>query len=166
VHTLKYGVYLRTLEKVMAPLMAGVLSGCRDGNRFDAVVPVPLHRSRLAKRGINQAELIAQGVTRRINAAVLDKLKVVRKTKDQSSSPPARRANVAGAFASRGPRGRQGSPPCRRRLHDGRHPERVPRVRRKAGAGEIHALTLCRISLAVSNRPWGGSWTANGGSLR
>jgi competence protein ComFC len=165
VRTLKYGVYLRILEKVMAPLMADVLSGCRDGNTFDAIVPVPLHRSRLAKRGFNQAELIAQGVTRRINAAVLDKLKVVRRTKDQSSSPPARRANVAGAFASWGPRGRQDSPP-RRRLRNGRHPERVLRVRRKAGAGELHALTLCRISLAVSNRQWGGSWTANGGLRR
>jgi hypothetical protein len=151
----------------MAPLMASVLSGCRDCNRFDAIVPIPLHRSRLAKRGFTQEELIAQGVTLRINAAVLDKLKVVRRTKDQSSSPPARRANVAGAFASRGTRGRRDSPPRRRRLPDGRHPERVRRgVRRKAGAGEIHALTLCRISLAVSNRPWGGSWTANGGSRR
>ena len=111
----------------MAPLMASVLSGCRDCNRFDAIVPIPLHRSRLAKRGFTQEELIAQGVTLRINAAVLDKLKVVRRTKDQSSSPPARRANVAGAFASRGTRGRRDSPPRRRRLPDGRHPERVRR---------------------------------------
>ena len=125
--TLKYGVYLRILEKVMAPLMADVLSGCRDCNRFDAIVPVPLHRSRLAKRGFTQEELITQGVTLRINAAVLDKLKVVRRTKDQSSSPPARRANVAGAFASRGTRGRRDFPPRRRRLPDGRHPERVRR---------------------------------------
>ena len=104
VHTLKYGGYLRIVERVMAPLMSGVLSGCPGGNRFDAIVPVPLYRSRLAKRGFNQAELMARGVARRINAPVLDKLKVVLRTRDQvklSAGP--RRANVAGAFASRGP---------------------------------------------------------------
>jgi predicted amidophosphoribosyltransferase len=52
VHTLKYGGYLRIVERVMAPLMSGVLSGCPGGNRFDAIVPVPLYRSRLAKRGL------------------------------------------------------------------------------------------------------------------
>ncbi len=83
VHTLKYGGYLRIVEKVMAPLMAGVLSGYPGGNGLYAVVPVPLHRSRLAKRGFNQAELMARGVARRINAPVLDKLKVVRRTRDQ-----------------------------------------------------------------------------------
>jgi competence protein ComFC len=49
VHALKYRGYLRVVEKVMAPLMAGVLGS----GRFDAVVPVPLHRTRLARRGFN-----------------------------------------------------------------------------------------------------------------
>jgi competence protein ComFC len=53
VHALKYRGYLRVVEKVMAPLMAGVL----ESGRFDAVVPVPLRRTRLARRGFNQAEL-------------------------------------------------------------------------------------------------------------
>ena len=44
---LKYKGYVRVVEKVMAPLMASFL----DGGRFDLVVPVPLHRARLAKRG-------------------------------------------------------------------------------------------------------------------
>ncbi|HLM78267.1 MAG TPA: hypothetical protein VK361_07770 [Rubrobacteraceae bacterium] len=55
VHALKYKGYARVVEKVMAPLMTGML----DGGRFDGVVPVLLHRSPLAKRGINQAELMA-----------------------------------------------------------------------------------------------------------
>jgi predicted amidophosphoribosyltransferase len=121
VHTLKYGGYLRIVEKVMAPLMAGVLSGYPGSNRFDAVVPVPLHRSRLAKRGFNQAELMARGIARRINAPVLDKLKVVRRTRDQVELS-------AGAWTH----GRQ-DPPRRRRLHDGRHPERVCRDPKKSG---------------------------------
>ncbi len=61
VHTLKYGGYLQILERVMTPLVVGVLSGSPDSNRFDGVVPVPLHHSRLATRGFNQAELVAHG---------------------------------------------------------------------------------------------------------
>jgi competence protein ComFC len=142
VRILKYGGYLRIVERVMAPLMSGVLSDCPGGNRFDAIVPVPLHRSQLVKRGFNQAELMARGVARRINVPVLDKLKVVRRIRDQvklSAGP--RRANVAGAFASRG-------------LVAGRillvddvfttaaTLSECARVLRKAVAGEIRALNL------------------------
>src|SRR5215210_1326543 len=63
VHALKYKGYLRVVQKVMTPLMADSL----DGGRFDVVVPVPLHRSRLAKRGFNQAELMAMKVAERIS---------------------------------------------------------------------------------------------------
>jgi competence protein ComFC len=128
----------------MTPLMAGVLSGYPGGIRFDAVVAVPLHRSRLAKRGFNQAELMARGIARRINAPVLDKLKVVRRTRDQVElSADARRTNVVGAFASRG------SVAGRLLLVDdvfttGATLSECAGVLRKAGAGEIHALTLCR----------------------
>jgi hypothetical protein len=58
------------------------------GGRFDAVVPVSLHRMWLAKRRFNQAELIAKGVVGRIEAPVLDKLKDVRRTRIRLSSPP------------------------------------------------------------------------------
>ena len=47
VHALKYQGYARVVEKVMAPLMAGVLGS----GRFDGVVPVPLHRARLTRGG-------------------------------------------------------------------------------------------------------------------
>jgi predicted amidophosphoribosyltransferase len=113
----------------MAPLMASLL----DGDRFDAVTPVPLHRSRLAKRGFNQAELMAKSVAGRISAPVLDKLKVVRRTRDQVElSAGARRANVVGAYAPRGARCGQ-DPPRRRRLHDRRHLERVRHGFEKGG---------------------------------
>jgi competence protein ComFC len=41
VHTFKYVGYLQIVEKVIAPLLVGVLGSAR----FDAVVPVPLHRA-------------------------------------------------------------------------------------------------------------------------
>ena len=79
--------------------MLGVLDG---GMCFDAVVPVPLHRSRLRKRGFNQAELLARGVARRMNAPLSDTLEVVRSTRDQVElSAAGRRANVTGAYSAR-----------------------------------------------------------------
>ena len=140
VHALKYKRYIRVVEKVMVPLMVDLL----DGGRFDGVVPAPLHRVRLAKRGFNQAELMARGVAEKINALVLDKLKVVRRTRDQVElSAEARRANVAGAYASRGPVA------GRILLVDdvfttGATLSECAGVLRKAGAKEVHALTLCR----------------------
>lgn len=99
-YALKYKGYPRAVEKVMAPLMANLLGG----RRFHLVVPVPWHRARLAKRGFNQAELMARRVAERINALVLDKLKVVRRTRDQVElSAEQRRTNVLGAYTARGP---------------------------------------------------------------
>jgi competence protein ComFC len=140
VHALKYRGYLRIVEKVMAPIMAGSLNDAR----FDVVVPVPLHRSRLVKRGFNQAELMARRLAERINAPVLDKLKVVRRTRDQVElSADARRANVAGAYSSRGPVA------GRILLVDdvfttGATLSECAEILRKAGGKEVHALTLCR----------------------
>ena len=140
VHELKYRGYARVVEKVMAPLMAASL----DRSRFDGVVAVPLHRTRLVKRGFNQAESMARGVAERINAPVLDKLKVVRRTRDQVElSAEARRTNVSGAYASRGPVA------GRILLVDdvfttGATLSECAGILRKAGAKEVHALTLCR----------------------
>jgi len=140
VHVLKYKGYARVVEKVMAPLMAGLL----DGGWFDGVVLVPLHRARLAKRGFNQAELMARGVARRINAPVLDKLKVVRRTRDQVElSAEARRANVAGAYAARGPVA-GGILLVDDVFTTGATLSECAEALRKAGAGEVQALILCR----------------------
>jgi competence protein ComFC len=140
VHALKYRGYKRVVEKLAAPLMLQVL----DDGRYDAVVPVPLHRSRLRKRGFNQAELLARGVARRINATVSDTLEVVHSTRDQVElSAAQRRANVAGAYAARGSlRGRI-------LLVDdvfttGATMSACAGTLVRAGAREVHALSLCR----------------------
>jgi competence protein ComFC len=140
VHALKYRGYKRVVEKLAAPLMLQVL----DEGRFDAVVPVPLHRSRLRKRGFNQAELLARGVARKINATVSDTLEVVHSTRDQVElSAAQRRANVAGAYKARGSlRGRI-------LLVDdvfttGATMSACAGTLVQAGAREVHALSLCR----------------------
>jgi ComF family protein len=141
VHVLKYGGYTRVVERLAAPLMVDALD---DRLRFDAVVPVPLHRSRLRRRGFNQAELLARGVARKVNAPVSDTLQVVRRTRDQVDlSASERRENVAGAFSSRGRvRGRI-------LLIDdvfttGATMSSCAETLLRVGAGEVHALSLCR----------------------
>ncbi len=140
VHALKYRGYGPVVERVMAPLMAVAVAG----ERFDAVVPVPLHRTRLLKRGFNQAELMARAVAGRIGAPFSDKLRAVQGTRDQVElTAGEREENVAGAF---GARGRLAG---RILLVDdvlttGATLNECAGVLKQAGAAEVHALTLCR----------------------
>ena len=140
VHALKYRGYRKVVAGLAAPLMLQALG--EDG--FDDVVPVPLHRSRKRKRGFNQAELLARGVAAEINAPVSDTLKVVRSTRDQVElSAAQRRANVAGAYRANAPlRGRV-------LLIDdvfttGATMSACASTLLRAGAKEVHALSLCR----------------------
>jgi competence protein ComFC len=140
VHALKYRGYKRVVGRLAAPLMLQVLGEVR----FDAVVPVPLHRSRLRKRGFNQAELLARGVAEKMKATVSDTLEVVRSTRDQVElSAAQRRANVAGAYSATEP------------LHGtillvddvfttGATMSACAASLVRAGAQEVHALSLCR----------------------
>ncbi len=139
VHALKYGGYLRVVERLVAPIMREFAAG-----DFDVVVPVPLHRSRLRRRGFNQAEVLARGLAERIKVPASDKLQAVRRTRDQVElSAAGRRANVAGAFRARGTvRGRA-------LLVDdvfttGATLSACAGALRRAGAGEEHVLSLCR----------------------
>jgi competence protein ComFC len=141
VHVLKYRGYFRVVDRLAAPLMVGALGGDR---RFDAVVPVPLHPSRLRRRGFNQAELLARGVAKKMNAPVSDTLQVVRRTRDQVDlSASERWENVTGAFSARGRvRGRI-------LLVDdvfttGATMNSCAEALMRAGAEQVFALSLCR----------------------
>ena len=145
VHAIKYRGYTRVVEKVAAPLMFGTLAHAHGGMpRFDAVVPVPLHRSRRRKRGFNQAELLAGGVAKRLNVPVSDTLEVVRRTRDQVElSAAARRANVARAYRARAPLAGTVL------LVDdvfttGATMSACADTLLRAGARKVHALSLCR----------------------
>jgi ComF family protein len=73
-------------------------SGARVFAGADAVVPVPLHRSRERQRGFNQARELA----RHLGLPTLDALTRSRATRLQADLSAARRqANVRGAFAVR-----------------------------------------------------------------
>ena len=141
VHALKYRGHTRVVEKLAAPMLAQVLE---DFGPLEAVVPVPLHRSRMRKRGFNQAALLARGVAGRINTPVSDTLQVVRSTRDQVElSAAERRANVAGAFAAKA-RVRGRLLLVDDVLTTGATLSACADTLIKAGAAEVHALTLCR----------------------
>ena len=92
--------------RVEVGLHFGMLLGDRlaESHLFsdvDAIVPVPLHWMRRWKRGYNQAEVIASGVSRRLGVPMRsDILRRCRRTRTQTKlSIAEKKANVAGAFA-------------------------------------------------------------------
>ena len=70
---------------------------------IDAVVPVPLHRLRMIRRGFNQSLELAIPVAKALGVPVLARIKRVVATPYQSGSNRAeRRRNLKSAFAIRG----------------------------------------------------------------
>ena len=102
VHALKYG----GLPRIAADL-AGAMAAFELPGRADAwLVPVPLGAGRLRQRGYNQSERLARALSRRWNRPLVELLVRTRDTVTQTAlTPEARRANVAGAFATRNAEG-------------------------------------------------------------
>lgn len=72
--------------------------------RFDVLLPVPLHRDRLLRRGYNQSLMIARGLASELGCDVGDNLVAVRPHRTQTSRGGYERyANVRGSFAVRSP---------------------------------------------------------------
>ncbi len=71
----------------------------------DAIVPVPLHRARLAARGFNQAALLGRELARELDVPLLHGL--LRRERltapQQGLRREARRHNLEGAFSARAP---------------------------------------------------------------
>ena len=144
-HAFKYE-RRRSIARRLAALMRrhgeDVLHGA------DALVPVPLHRSRLRTRGFNQAEDLAQ----HLDLPVARVLRRVRATTSQTDLPASRRhANVRGAFALT----RRAEVEGRRLVliddvsTTGATLEACARVLRAAGAAEVRALVAARATVKV-----------------
>ena len=86
--------------RLMAELLCESLA---DAPRPDAIVPVPLHASRLRKRGYDQALELAKPVARELGIPLLaDALQRIRATAPQSElDAGARQRNLRRAFAVR-----------------------------------------------------------------
>ena len=86
--------YLRYLAKELATTVRTSFP-----SSIQAIVPVPLHRQRQWERTFNQAELLANQMSRFLNIPVWKTLQKHSKTPPQSLlSGTARRANLKGAF--------------------------------------------------------------------
>lgn len=86
-------------EMYGAELAVGSLTGC-----FDVLLPVPLHRDKLLRRGYNQSREIAEGLSMRIGGVVGDNLVAVKAHKTQTrKNAHERSTNVSGTFDVRFP---------------------------------------------------------------
>ena len=101
IKTLKYS-YAEDVLEVFAKMIDGFLRYHLGVlSEIDLIVPVPLHRRRLAERGFNQAWLLADILGRKIGRPVADLLKRDRYTLQQAKlSREERQTNVRQAFVN------------------------------------------------------------------
>jgi ComF family protein len=96
IHLFKYQ-RIRTLAK---PLAERLLSAYPREQRFDVIVPMPLHWFRRWQRGFNQSDLLARLVSRRCGIPIVQAVRRTRATPPQAGLTSARRrTNVRGAFS-------------------------------------------------------------------
>jgi ComF family protein len=115
---------------------------------YDVVIPVPLHRRRLFKRGFNQSALLAAAVTRKLRCR-LDITALVRliATPPQTAQDlESRRRNVHNAFGVSYPDRVAGQKVLLVDdvLTTGATANECARVLRAAGAREVDVLTIAR----------------------
>ena len=101
IHRLKYGGQV-AIARILGTVLAHRLAE-RGPQSVDAIVPVPLHPSREARRGYNQAGEIARYAGEILGLPVADRMAMrLRATEEQAALPAiVRRLNVSGAFAIR-----------------------------------------------------------------
>jgi ComF family protein len=141
-HRFKYGD-----AQYLAEFFASFLQ-ISEGWEADALVPVPLHKKRLRKRGYNQSALIAEILGNTCNMCVdqtvLTRLK---STRTQTAlGVEARRKNIKNAFASK---------PCKGKsfiLVDdvkttGSTLSECAKMLKRAGAQRVYALAACADEL-------------------
>lgn len=104
IHSFKYQ-HKTHLRRPLALLALEGLTGFIVEQSPDLIVPVPLHRSRLRKRGFNQALLLGNILSDRLSIPMLPAgLARIRQTEPQIElSAEQRRSNVKGAFTSTRP---------------------------------------------------------------
>ena len=135
---------------VLMPILGALLGQALDTlPPADAVLPVPLHPTRLREREFNQSLLLAAWVSRRLARPLLpDALRRIRWTEPQITLDRGqRRKNVRGAFAVRNPNLVAGR---RVILVDdvyttGATVNECARVLGRAGTEAVYVLTLARM---------------------
>ncbi len=144
IHLLKYRG-----KTALAHPLASLLTDTIDGQEYDIITPVPLHRKRLQERGFNQSLLLARSVAKKHKIPIdYLSLRRVRATTPQINlSGNERKANVRGAFEVR-----KGVPFSKKRVlliddvyTTGATVSECSKALKKAGANEVGVLTLARV---------------------
>ena len=99
VHIFKYN-NRQMLSAPLADLMSRFTNENLLDKKFDIIVPIPLHRSKMRERGFNQAELLAKDLAKAINTPVCaNALKRIKPTISQTGLSKTKRfTNLRGAF--------------------------------------------------------------------
>lgn len=149
INQFKYPPYIRELAKPLSFLIISHLlsAGNLDFSNF-ILVPVPLHKKKLKKRGFNQAEELAKELSKFLRAPVLnDVLVKIKKTPAQAElKKEQREENIKGAFFCREPGLLQGRKIL---LVDdvfttGSTMEEIARLLREAGAKQVWGAVVAR----------------------
>lgn len=104
VYTFKYPPYLTDMQSQLVDLFYEGIIQKEQFYRLLATesvfIPIPLHKKKLRKRGYNQAELLAKGLSKKLDASVVNCLERVKETKTQVGlSKEMRAENIKNAFA-------------------------------------------------------------------
>jgi len=90
---------MRQFDYPLAKAITAAISKEFANIKFDFITFVPLHKKRLAERGYNQSELLANCLSQILNIPVVNTLNKTRNTKPQHKVKGSKRAeNVKGAY--------------------------------------------------------------------
>jgi ComF family protein len=147
IHEFKYGRQIHLRHLVARWLQAALDDERIRGNRFDIIVPVPLHAARQRERGFNQASLLAALLSAHTSIPSRPALKRIRYTTTQTALDRSERMeNLHNAFRLRKNADVRG---LRVLLIDdvlttGSTLSECARVLKRAGALSVHAATAAR----------------------
>ena len=147
IHEFKYGRRIHLRHLVAHWLQAALDDDRIHGNRFDIIVPVPLHPARLRERGFNQASSLAALLSAQTSIPSKPLLERIRYTPTQTTLDRSERMeNLHNAFRLRKNADVRG---LRMLLIDdvlttGSTLSECARVLKRAGARSVHAATAAR----------------------
>jgi ComF family protein len=150
IHLFKYG----RVGTLAGPLGRFLALALPRTERFDVVVPMPLHWMRRWTRGFNQSELLAREIATRASVPVRNLARRAKATTPQAGLTNAkRRANVSGAFQVRCPERVAG---LKILLVDdvmttGATASACARVLKRAGAARVILLTVARVDRRMNS---------------
>ncbi len=98
-HQMKYNKNKKALKR-FGSYFGAVLKKKGYNREWDCIIPIPLHYNRYLKRGFNQSDLFAQGVSKIINIPIYNKLilRITPTTSQTKKDKLERYNNTKGAF--------------------------------------------------------------------